>query len=533
MRNALALVVLAALGTGIAPAQQVNKEALKQAARLPRISLFTGVKCSEEGYGLLGERLEPDLEIAALRKALKDDASDAERHLRLSQLYLDAHDQRQAQEAAAKAVEQFRQRLKTQPNSGALLAQLGQALDLLGKRDDAETTLRQAVKAAPDDYHCWLPLGKFLTCRAVDVLLGSTDKRDAVFDFEKTVQLAAAGKLAKDAAAQADKLLEEARGCYDRAVKQAPRESQVYTQRALWRMQGNQVRVVIRFAQGNKANPDAADCYFTADGLADLKEAARCSPNDHRALGMCIMYEAMFCSGRPGQVPVGPGKRDLWDSLPEARRKDLQESIARLEKLTQGKEARAAAGASEVMGFLRVMLLGDFKAGQAALRRAVTLDASRESAWDLLTGVMVYTSDSDAIVALCQDRIKVRDCARSRFLTAKAYESGKKPDKAEQELRAALKLEPGHFLANLGLAALLLRKGEAAQLTEAAKLLDKAEQVLGKEPPKGELNKLRLVRGIYLGLTGDGASAVKVIQQVSDTEPGNPDARAALAALGK
>src|SRR5262249_48538333 len=97
---------------------------------------------------------------------------------------------------------------------------------------------------------------------------------------------------------------------------------------------------------------------------------------------------------------------------------------------------------------------------------------------------------------------------------AKAYEAEKALGKAEAHLEAALMLEHDHFLANLGLAALLMRRGSPAEMARAGQLLDAAQKALGPAPLPAERRTLDALRPSWLLFEGRDLEARQVVARL-------------------
>ena len=213
------LVLLA--GTG--RADETDKARLREAARLPLVSAFGGVQFSPtHGFSLPGEKRDVPAEIAAVLKEMKGDSQDAKRHLQLSELYELAGDPKRGEEAAGKAVNLFRQQLKDAPGNGPTLALLGESLAASGKLDEAEKTLREAVKVSPRDWHTWTALSQFLNKKAIRVLLDPLKDQKVKIRRDSLLTLALNRKIAGAQAAEAEKAFDEARTSMDRAVESWP-----------------------------------------------------------------------------------------------------------------------------------------------------------------------------------------------------------------------------------------------------------------------------------------------------------------------
>src|SRR5262245_34054905 len=125
MRDAFVLLTLAAV-TGAAAGQEVNPDKLRKAAAMPKVGVMTGLGFnSKGGFSILNEeKPDPRVEIAALRKAVQADPTDAEKLLRLAELLFDTNDDKGGEMVRAEAARIYRNRLSQSPDDSRLLTQL-------------------------------------------------------------------------------------------------------------------------------------------------------------------------------------------------------------------------------------------------------------------------------------------------------------------------------------------------------------------------------------------------------------------------
>jgi tetratricopeptide (TPR) repeat protein len=176
---------------------------------------------------------------------------------------------------------------------------------------------------------------------------------------------------------------------------------------------------------------------------------------------------------------------------------------------------------------------GDSTGAETSLRRALTLDPSREQAWDMLTSLTAEAKRYEDLVSLCEERLKRKDIARTRLLLAYTYEKLNRLDQAEEQVQAALKLEPEDFTANLALAVLLLKRSDdVAVLSRAGELLNKAGEIIRESPTPVQWMDYSTTGGIYLALRGSLEEARQQLKRVLEYDLHNEAAREALEALG-
>ena len=118
----------------------------------------------------------------------------------------------------------------------------------------------------------------------------------------------------------------------------------------------------------------------------------------------------------------------------------------------------------------------------------------------------------------------------TRLILAKAYEHLGKLEKAQSELETALKLDPGDVLANLALATVLMKRDdEGAYLARAGKLIAAVSQ---RVTPEEQVN-YDIAFSYHAALTGDAATAEKLLRRVLALDEKNERAANALKALAK
>jgi tetratricopeptide (TPR) repeat protein len=530
MRRAVALLVLLLTGSALF-AGEPDRVKLRQAAHLPSIEAMTGIQWdSDRGFYLAGAPADPRPEIDRIRKAMTGDARDADRYRRLAELYTQLKDGPQSLQPGARAVELYRQTAKAEPNNGAVLARLGEALDGAGEKEEAEAVLRRAVSVSPDEPATWLALGSFLTGRTASALLPTPGQR---CNGAEALALAMSGRVSRQAGERAGKYLEEAHVCYDRAVACGPRSAQTYADRAMYRSFESNWANAIRFVRGEPLHEH--DPKFTEQAVADMKRAAELAPDDPRLVGSAALWETGALAERLGKCSmVMAALSDLWDSFPAATKQAMRDAADRLEKLGRSADVRTAADALELRGCLQGLIMNDLAGADATWRRALALDPGRESVWDILIALNVTALQRpDKALDLARQRLTHRDSAANRFIAAKVCERLERWDEAEEHLRAGLKLGANDVPATLGLAALCLRRDDDRSRAEAGQLLARAQGLLTDDSPPSQRLDHAAARAVYLALTGHADEAVPLLKAVLQKNGHHRTAGEALEALAR
>ena len=538
--RSLALLWLAGLSLALgllmqAAAPASGKERLRRLVRLPRVSFQIGVGFdSRRGFGMTLTTPGAGGEIEDLRKAMEGDGRDAPRYQRLGALYYDLADSAQARQAWLRAVELYRRQGAEQSDNATLLVGLGEVLGALGRAEEAERLLRKAVKVAPGDWRPQAALGRFLASQTVVAIA-----LDAHRALDSSAIAAAGGQSAEARLepAQAEKgrkLIAEALACQDRAVEFAPQEVEPYISRAGARCVHAALNAVLAAAGWDESQDTLAWTKFLAPAaLSDLQTAVRLNGRDFRLLAAAALYEVFLAAGEHGLARMEDLARGaVWGLLPDGTRQSVRKAMDRLEDLTQGSEARPAAGALEALGILQYLVVRDLRGAESSLRRAVALDPAREQAWETLILLLALSDRPAELLPVCEARLKQRDTAHNRVLVAKACEQLNLQDRTLAEGEAAQRRYPDDLTANLALVAALLKyNSEPVVLLRAAQLLSKAEQLLGASASRDELVNVLVIRGLFFGLADRPDDARAHLRKGLELDPDHPQAREALELL--
>ena len=146
--------------------------------------------------------------------------------------------------------------------------------------------------------------------------------------------------------------------------------------------------------------------------------------------------------------------------------------------------------------------------------------------------LLAQTANPEGALAVAKKRLGLKDNAHNRFFVAKVYEQRQEFDAAGTELHAGLKAEPADILCKLGLAALLLKREDAAALTQAGTILDHIGQQLKEGKTKDRWQKdYLLLRGLEAGLHGQPDKARQLLKQLLALDKNQQTALKALDVL--
>lgn len=539
MRSVIALGGLLAITATAGWSQQFDHARLRQVARLPSLTTEFNVGfSSRRGFEVGPSNRNIPIEISGLQKSLRQDVTDAPRYLRLGSLYRELRDEAHAEEAITKALQLSRAQVRTYPRDGRLLVQLADALAALHKDAEAEATFRRAAATAPKDWRTWVALGRFLESQATVLVLGK--ESNSGLSFGQVLSRVAEIPPTATQITRAQKLLDEARHSYARGVAADAAAPNPYAQRGLYRVWGGFLESLLTLLRQNRDGIQTAlaggpgkiiAASLSPEALNDFRKAAKLDSRNYRALTTVILFEIMQAAtqrNRAGDMAEG----GLWNTLPSVTRASIQNRLDQLERLARSTDRRTASGASEAAGVLQLALQSDLARAEGNLRHAVALDPSRGGAWELLASLAFERKRFSEVVSICQDWGKRADSVRCRLVQAKAHEKLEQFAQAEAAIQAALKLQPDDFTANLGLAVLLLKRGDdPAMLARAGERLRRTADLIGKSLPPSQLADYGVTLGIYQALFGDPASGVQQFKRVLQYDPDHEGARAALDVL--
>jgi tetratricopeptide (TPR) repeat protein len=330
---------------------------------------------------------------------------------------------------------------------------------------------------------------------------------------------------------RAKALMAESRACFNHAVEAAPGEVEVYERRGAQGWTSCFLQLQMRQAQGEKidSNKDIAD-YFSGGGREDLNKIVTLSPTNYLAIGTAVLSAAV-----PSMVMMhrqSLQESSLWLVLPEDSRQLIRNAITLLQKIQESPNSRAQAGACEVEGFIKFLIMNDTAGAEQSARRAVALDPSRKQSWELFLGILASSGRITELAAVSESRLKSDPSARNYLVHAKALFKLNQFDKSGQQVKQALRLEPDNVLAHMAVAALMLKRADEESLKDAFVHLNRAKTLMGDSPLAQQAVDLCLLSGFYFALNDKPAMARGLFEQILNYDSNDADAKNALAALG-
>jgi tetratricopeptide (TPR) repeat protein len=460
--------------------------------------------------------------ISEIEKGLTGTAADAERYMRIGDLYLDVPDYEKARSAYSKSVSLFRKRVELEQDNAPLLADFGEALFAASIIHEAESVLRKAIKLAPKNAACWDSLGRFLETQAASKFgPGHKEKPSA------------------EQLASALKMLAEATTCFDKAVSCATNEAMPYVQRGMHKWAQHFYKQAFEKVRGQDDDDHKLERSLAAsDALPDLDKALSLSPREVRVIGTAAIMEVFSANTKKLDKPRAQMVK--FEEMPDPAQKSIRAKMALLEKLSQSSETKSAAAAMEMLAFCQGPLLGDFGGCLESLRRTIHLDPTRQGSWHMLIAGLAGQGRFVEAAPVCEQNIAQKDSSINRVMYAKVLFKLNRLAQADEQLHAALRLDPTDFTANVATAAVVVKRGmNLTELIQAEQPLGRAEQAVqnkldvDREGARQAMIDFCLTKAIYCGLTERTEMAREYAKHVLTLESDNQDAKDVLAALNR
>ena len=507
-------------------------ERLQQLARLPQLSFNLGLSfTATDGFELLAGAQDPARAIEALRQRLADNPGDASQYARLGRLLATLYENPLSQRAYVQAAELYEQQGAAEGRDVARLVGYAEVLREQGKPDQAGRLLRRAVEVAPTNWLAHGSLARFLAWSALKSAAGPAGTADLFLNPATFRPEAAFVEPAR-------RLMDEARAAADRAVALGSRESGAFSGRAVVASLQRVLETLTAPAEAGAV--DAAErtmainrAIFQRETLPDLWTAARLAGDDPDAWGcaaLCELLAEAFQRGLQQMDALLTG--EFWPVMPETTRARVRDAITRLQTLGDSPEPASAAAALTLLGTLQFFVLRDTVGGEASLRRATTVDPGFPGGWEALTFGLVMSKRFEALLEVCQARLKHADNLRNRVLLAKACEKNRQPTAMLAELERAQQRHPDALLANLALGAAWVKTGATeVERARALPFLARATQLAGEAPPREIALEVAFQRGLYFALSGQRSVARTHFRRMLELDPENAEATEALQAL--
>jgi tetratricopeptide (TPR) repeat protein len=227
-----------------------------------------------------------------------------------------------------------------------------------------------------------------------------------------------------------------------------------------------------------------------------------------------------------------------FEEMPDPTQKSIRAKLALLQSIAQSDDPKTAAAAMEMLAFCQGPLMGDLSGCLQSLRTTVQLDPTRQGAWHMLIAGLAGQGRYSEAAPVCEQNIAQKDSPLNRILYAKVLFKLNRYDQADEQVRAALRMDPGEFTANVAAAAIAVKRGTTlADFIQAEQPLARAEQAVqnrldvDRNGARQAMIDFCLTKAIYCGLTERTDMAIAYAQHVLTLESNNQDAKEVLAAL--
>ena len=439
-----------------------------------------------QGFVLTRQRTDYDAQIAALRRQMTGGTADAARYRQLGGLYRSAGLPMTSKAAFQQSEALYDAVLARRPDDGPALAGYGQTLRASGQAAAARVYLRKAAQIAPGSADVWMALASLLASEA-------TLQSEPPKHFER-----------------------EAEAAYNKALALAPQNP------AVWAVRGGFHTWSVPRLQGK---------FFSTDGLSDYQRSADLSPNDPYAQAMVPTIDYAYVETHY-DLPTSPAA--AAKETPAAIRR-AKIALRRITAIAQSTTGAPSASAYAARAWVQFQFCYDPKGAQKSLALALQQNPRQQDAIDYQMHVAAVTGDDVLLAAACRRELRRRPQVYLRVLLADADYAiaQQKPvywNEARTQMEMAHAAAPHDDALRLGVAVLLLKSGQAADLSRGGVLLGEiAPSAPGRS--KAQQADFDLTRGIAAALAGRQEEARTLLGSALQDDPYNRPAKAVLALL--
>jgi tetratricopeptide (TPR) repeat protein len=542
-----------------AAAQDVDKDKLRRAVEPPS---FSGQV--EAGTGSTPDPKKeklPDREGQArkLESLLDGSRQDAEKLLQVCNLYFESKNFQKFEETRKRMAALLEKYLNTKdPSEGHLLSLYGNTLKRASPTDwdGYEKWSRRAVEVAPQDWRCWCYLGECLWLRAHTLVV--LDPAETVLSLAAAHPTLTGGARNsppdRGAVERAEKLLDEARRCFERARQVSPQVARC--QGACCSFWGEEINLRNLLSQLKGQPLPYPHGPFDQRLFEEHKRLARLLPDDveaqfeaiHFGAGIRVIANQPKNAAAPApDASVGFSAKsfsgtvtsaaDLHPLLDAKQRKefeaDVREFLDNLERLAQKGGPADRLRVHEWLATL-FYLLRDLSAVERHSEQVLRLDPGHTNAAMLYAWALEKQGRLKESVAALRKLATATPGPVPQYLLARSLVKDNRWEEAEKELRAGLKFDPSHSYCLVGLAAALVRRsGGADTLAEAGRLLADARVALKPSDPQELVIGYELVAAAHQALSGDLTFAMLKLERLRQDCPDDEGVKKALAAFGR
>jgi tetratricopeptide (TPR) repeat protein len=280
IKSFFAAVILAAIFTAHAAAPPRGGDRLRELVVFPEIGFnFNFGRKTEGCYWVINENVPLAENIFRRRVESNQQPEDIKRLLRLGYALDDDDETNEAQSCYLKAEQLCRKKLEVNPQDGLTMIDLGEALHELDKNEEAENFYRRATLVTSNEWRCWVGLGNYLA-NNYNLLYPRGSRGQELLAAVMSAQDFSGYQPTSEALNRLETEGYEAAHCYEHALAIAPREPELYFQRAGYSTATNIAGCLIRHYRDKEAiDPKAwLLAFFCDQAVANLQQAAELSP---------------------------------------------------------------------------------------------------------------------------------------------------------------------------------------------------------------------------------------------------------------
>ena len=532
-RGFIALVCLAAMSP-LNFAQTLDKAKLRQSIEMPAISASFGVQFKSSERDGKGNKFDPKQKIADLQRKLTGGPEDGEIYLEQRAVYLEClKDEKSAKELILKAEATLRPHLlTTDPKLGNLPCLYASILESMHDNpwSDCEKWARRGVSVSPQDWRTWAYLAHARHQQIPSILVGGDEKR---LPKERRTQEILGLLITQRALAthvnEAEKALDEAAQHHNKAKELAPNDPKRQAQRYGFRLTEIVLRNAIAVNRGQKAPYPMMQLDRVL--LDELQETARLHP-DHLLWQSQLVHQLSVLAWRENPDKDIKNAKQFRPARPEDLAA-IREAMGRIEKLADEARGESAAYCHSMLAALYASLQ-DNAAVERHARKILEIDAKHQIASEQLQQALYLQERKSDQLQSAQVLAQNIPTSRNNFLLAKALFLNQRPDLAEQACLGGLKQDAADVHCLLGLAALMMRKGDDAQSLQVVRdLLDRAKRECRPEAGPNLFAEIDYLTAIHQALIGEVGIAHLKLEHLRDENPDNQRYKNAMSAFGK
>jgi hypothetical protein len=516
---------------------------------MPAIATQLGVHFRSQERDMRGNKYDPLDKIAGLQKKLTGAPEDAELLLEQRAVYLECkNDHKAAQECVNKAEATLRPFLQSNdPRHGHLLALYGFVLEAMSesvwidKLDNAgkqlkdaptyddkqlypwaecEKLARKAVALSPNDWRTWAYLAHIRQLQIPTILCGGDDKKlSRQSRAQEAIGMLYLKSVAAALAADAERALDEAAQCHEKAKQLAPQDPKRQTQRYGFRL----AEIMLRnaFARNrSEMKPPYPMQQLERTVLDELEIAAQLNP-EHLLWQSQLVHQLIIVGwqNNPSKDKVGLGK------FVAARKEDeqaIRAALVRIGRIADTSQGETAVFCCTMLAALHSSLQENDIVEKHA-RKVLTIDPKNQMAGEQLQQALLMQgrhADQLAAAYACQ---KASPTSRNCYLLAKAMAFNQQYDSAELKCLEGLKVNGADLYCLMGLAALTMRKSDAPEAIAAAgKYLELARRECRPEAGPLAQAELDYLLAVHQALNGEGIIARFKLEEMQRAYTDNP-----------